>query len=88
VPGQARHRHAPAPAHRTHPRRSPSPLDAIAEDARELHLAARSIASDLLADHGQADTRLLKPDGSIALGLLEYRYQGPLQNWIDNAYTG
>jgi hypothetical protein len=33
-------------------------------------------------------TRLLKPDGSIALGLLEYEYQGPLQNWIDNAYTG
>ena len=64
------------------------PLDAIAEDARELHLAARSIAPDLLADHGQADTRLLKPDGSIALGLLEYRYQGPLQNWIDNAHTG
>lgn len=64
------------------------PLDAITEDARELQLAARSIASDLLADYGQADTRLLKPDGSIALGLLERGYQGPLQNWIDNAFAG
>jgi hypothetical protein len=71
-----------APAHIT------VPLDAIAEDARELHLAARSIASDLLADYGQADTRLLKPDGSIAFGLLEDGYQGPLRNWIENAFTG
>jgi Putative DNA-binding domain len=60
------------------------PLDAIAEDDRELHLAARSIATDLLADYGQADTRLLKPDGSIAYGLLDHGYQGPLQNWLDN----
>jgi hypothetical protein len=64
------------------------PLDAIAEDASELHLAARSIASDLLADYGQADTRLLKPDGSISFALLEYGYQGPLRAWIDNAFPG
>jgi hypothetical protein len=64
------------------------PLDAIAEDARELHLAARSIASDLLADYGQADTRLLRPDGSISFGLLEHGYQGPLRTWIDNAFPG
>jgi Putative DNA-binding domain len=42
------------------------PLDAIADDHRELQLAARSIATDLLADYGQAGTSLLKPDGSIA----------------------
>ncbi|HLI75495.1 MAG TPA: hypothetical protein VKV02_01020 [Acidobacteriaceae bacterium] len=45
------------PAHMT------VPLDAIAEDVHDLHLAAGSIAADLLADYGQADTRLLKPDG-------------------------
>lgn len=71
-----------APAHVT------VPLDAIIEDASELHLAARSIASDLLADYGQADTRLLKPDGSIAFALLDYGYQGPLRNWIDSTLTG
>jgi hypothetical protein len=59
-----------APAHIT------VPLDAIADDARELHLAARSIASDLLADYGQADTRLLKPDGSIALRAPRTRLPG------------
>jgi hypothetical protein len=52
-------------------------LDGIAEDGGELHLAARSIAADLLADYGQPDNRLLKADGSIAFGLLEPGYQDP-----------
>jgi hypothetical protein len=60
------------------------PLDAIADDPRELHLAARSIASDLLADYGHPDTRLLSPNGTIAYGLLEHGYQGPLRRWIDD----
>jgi hypothetical protein len=34
------------------------PLDAITDDPRELHLAARSIASDLLADYGTPTQRL------------------------------
>ena len=68
-----------APAHIT------VPLDAIAEDTSQLHLAARSIAADLLADYGQADTRLLRPDGTIACGLLDHGCQGPLMNWIDGA---
>lgn len=63
------------------------PLDAIADDPRELHLAARSIASDLLADYGHPDTRLLRPDGTIAYDLLEHGYQGPLRSWIDTAWT-
>jgi hypothetical protein len=64
------------------------PLDAIADDPRELHLAARSIASDLLADYGHPDTRLLSPDGTIAYGLLEHGYQGPLRRWIDDNLHG
>ena len=63
------------------------PLDDIAQDAGELHLAARSIAADLLADYGQPDNRLLKPDGSIAFGLLEPGYQDPLRNWTMKAFT-
>ena len=59
------------------------PLDAIADDPRELHLAARSIATDLLADYGQAGTQLLKPDGATAYGLLETGYQGPLRTWAE-----
>jgi hypothetical protein len=60
------------------------PLDAIADDPRELHLAARSVASDLLADYGHPDTRLLSPDGTIAYGLLEHQCQAPLRKWIDD----
>lgn len=59
------------------------PLDAIADDPRELHLAARSIATDLLVDYGQAGTSLLKPDGSTAYGLLEAGFQGPLRTWAE-----
>jgi Putative DNA-binding domain len=59
------------------------PLDAIAGDPREVHLAARSIAADLLADYGQAGTRLLNPDGSTAYGLLEAGFQGPLRAWAE-----
>jgi hypothetical protein len=64
------------------------PLDAICDDPRELHLAARSIASDLLADYGHPDTRLLSPDGTIAYQLLEHGYQGPLRRWIDDNLHG
>jgi len=64
------------------------PLDAIVDEPRELHLAARSIASDLLADYGHPDTRLLSPDGTIAYGLLEHGYQAPLRKWIDDNLHG
>jgi hypothetical protein len=53
------------------------PLDAIADDPRELHLTARSIASDLLADYGHPDTRLLSQDGTIAYSLLEHGLRCP-----------
>jgi hypothetical protein len=59
------------------------PLDVIADDPRELHLAARSIATDLLADYGQAGTQLLKSDGCVSYGLLDAGFQGPLRTWIE-----
>jgi len=59
------------------------PLDAITDDPRQLLLAARSIAADLLADYGQAHTVLLKPDGTVTSDLLQNPH--PLKTWAANS---
>jgi hypothetical protein len=58
------------------------PLDAVADDPRRFHLVARGLAADLLADYGQAGTRLLRPDGTVDHGLLDPAAGAQLKNWL------
>jgi hypothetical protein len=76
---EARQREDTAPVHVT------STLDALASDALQLQACARRIASDLLADLGQVETTLLKPDGKILSARLDPKARENIELWMRDA---
>jgi hypothetical protein len=77
--GEAKERTDTTPVHGT------STLDVLASNAAQLLACARRIASDLLADLGQVETTLLKPDGKILSGRLDQAARENLELWMRDA---
>ena len=76
---EAKERTDTAPVHAT------STLDALASNAAQLLACARRIASDLLADLGQVETTLLKPDGKVLSERLDQAARENLELWMRDA---
>jgi len=57
-------------------------LHSLIEEPTQLLIAAHSIAADLLADYGQAETTLLEPDGSVRWMRMGQPGENPLHTWM------
>jgi hypothetical protein len=68
-----------APVHAT------ATLDGLANDAKQLLACVRRIAADLLADFGQLEATLLKPDSRIASARLDAGARANIERWMRSA---